>query len=486
MDDSECDILLAMGRRKLASGKLGHSVAPQDEGLSQEERAVLTAFEQRVSLIAGTAARSGQDGADTRPVFKRATPQTGASTDSSDEDPTADHRACRVPGMPNGLHVDTHNAQKRRYASVILYLNSIPPGCGGETVFPHAKNAAAALLQANVTHTHSASRRGSDAHVAHAARELLSKAQAVCTCTLRGTPDAASADPADAASHAHIASPETQTSIDRLAHVRCLGDAIAVCPSKGLCLLFYTRHADTKGQVLACVLMMRREVCGLCVGGGLERLLLFSWRKNESTHCHARACACACALACVRAPSHFSRACCADYQRSMPCHGTVVPRLPTAMKSGFFRCSTLPSQRLGKTHGIVRAHAKRSLAFPFLLPLFYTEPGRYLTQTRARQKFETVALGRQPCERKEMEEGSRGEDAGERVVRSRRVMNEEEVARHVWAHVVLPSCREIQGVTRLEPPASAVAWHYVDDEKSSSTFSSPHVTAGTTCQTNGI
>jgi hypothetical protein len=170
MDDSECDILLAMGRRKLASGKLGHSVAPQDEGLSQEERAALAAFEQRVSLIAGTAARIGRDGADTRPVFKRATAQTGASTDSSDEDPTADHRACRVPGLPNGLHVDTHNAQKRRYASVILYLNSIPPGCGGETVFPHAKHAAAALLQANVTHTNSASRRGSDAHVAHAAR----------------------------------------------------------------------------------------------------------------------------------------------------------------------------------------------------------------------------------------------------------------------------------------------------------------------------
>jgi hypothetical protein len=68
-------------------------------------------------------------------------------------------------------------------------------------------------------------------------------------------------------------------------------------------------------------------------------------------------------------------------------------------------------------------------------------------------------------------------------VRSRRVMSEEEVARHVWAHVVLPSCREMQGVTRLDP-ASAVAWHYVDDEKSSSTFSSPYVTAGATCQTD--
>jgi len=259
MDDGECDILLAMGRRKLASGKLGHSVAPQDEGLSQEERGALTASEQRVSLIAG-----GRDGADTRPVFKRATAQTDASTDSSDEDPTADHRACRAPGLPNGLHVDTHNAQKRRYASIILYLNSIPPGCGGETVFPHAKHAAAALLQANVTHTHSASRRGSDAHVAQAARDLLSKAQAACTCTLRGAPDPADADPADAALHAHIASPETQTSIDRLAHVRCFGDAIAVCPSKGLCLLFYTRHAHTKGQVLACVLMTRRFP-SLCV-----------------------------------------------------------------------------------------------------------------------------------------------------------------------------------------------------------------------------
>ena len=97
MDDGECDILLAMGRRKLASGKLGHSVAPQDEGLSQEERGALTAFEQRVSLIAG-----GRDGADTRPVFKRATAQTDASTDSSDEDPTADHRACRAPGLLNG------------------------------------------------------------------------------------------------------------------------------------------------------------------------------------------------------------------------------------------------------------------------------------------------------------------------------------------------------------------------------------------------
>jgi len=52
--------------------------------------------------------------------------------------------------------------------------------------------------------THSASRRGSDAHVAQAARDLLSKAQAACTCTLRAAPDPADADPADAALHAHI------------------------------------------------------------------------------------------------------------------------------------------------------------------------------------------------------------------------------------------------------------------------------------------
>ena len=259
MNDAECDALLALARRRRESGRLGHSVAPEDEGLLPEECAALAAFEQRISLVTGGAA------ADPRPVFKRDTAESGARLDSSDEEdlgPTEEHRACRAPGLPHGLHVDTHNSQRRRYASVILYLNSIAPGCGGETVFPHASRDAAALLQANVTHTHSASRRGSDVAIARAARSLLSKAQAVCDATHGGGPR------------------ERQTSIDRRVHVRRCGDAMAVCPSKGLCLLFYTRHVLTQGQVSASVPCRMRAL--------FLPLLLHSFSAPPASDCKQR------------------------------------------------------------------------------------------------------------------------------------------------------------------------------------------------------
>lgn len=49
----------------------------------------------------------------------------GESSSEEDHPPQID----KSPGLWNGLHVDTHNGQDRRFASVILYLNDLPPGC---------------------------------------------------------------------------------------------------------------------------------------------------------------------------------------------------------------------------------------------------------------------------------------------------------------------------------------------------------------------
>lgn len=39
-------------------------------------------------------------------------------------------------GLTLGLHVDTTNGKPRRFATGLLYLNDVPAGSGGETVFP--------------------------------------------------------------------------------------------------------------------------------------------------------------------------------------------------------------------------------------------------------------------------------------------------------------------------------------------------------------
>jgi len=115
---------------------------------------------------------------------------------------------------------------------------------------------------------------------------------------------------------------------------------------------------------------MRMCVC-VCVcvyfffcGGGWvgEVVALFLAQERELVVMRVRARVLVCTL-----PLTFRAR--AVLRRSMPCHGMVVPRLQTATKSGFFRCST-PAPWSSPAR-IVRAHATRSLAFPVLMPLFY-------------------------------------------------------------------------------------------------------------------
>mmetsp|Transcript_29530 Transcript_29530/g.41333 ORF Transcript_29530/g.41333 Transcript_29530/m.41333 type:complete len:379 (+) Transcript_29530:71-1207(+) len=64
---------------------------------------------------------------------------------------------------PLGLHLDTNNQCLERHVTAILYLNDVPPECGGGTVFPlartlpsdHSLKAARQLIDAKVTATRS-------------------------------------------------------------------------------------------------------------------------------------------------------------------------------------------------------------------------------------------------------------------------------------------------------------------------------------------
>ena len=229
MSAEECTVLRRLAEKQRASGRLGLGCQADDASLREDERAALAAFEQRVAAITGCAPHDS----DGKAVFKFSCSATG-STDVEEEDEdqgtlTAEQQACRLPGLPMGLHVDTHNQQSRRFASVILYLNTLPPGTGGETVFPNDKTRGEELLQAHLTHTHTASRPGGDPRAQRAAAALLATAQGVCCCD----------------STAHPPSLEASAS----SALRSDGRALAVCPREGQCLLFYTRHPATGGHI---------------------------------------------------------------------------------------------------------------------------------------------------------------------------------------------------------------------------------------------
>jgi hypothetical protein len=233
MSHDDCDILQAVGERQLAQGKIGIGCIPEDEGLDPRERSVLATFEERVSYVTGCEPHAS----DGKAVFKYASADTGCK-DSSDEDGEhllQKHKTRRLSGLPLGLHVDTHNDQLQRFASIILYLNTVPRGSGGETVFPHVRAAGETLLGSKITHTHTASRANSNPDVAKAATALLEAAQSVCcssTSDGKATEEFAGADAA-------VGPP----------FVRRYGEALAVCPQKGLCILFYTRHRSSDGHV---------------------------------------------------------------------------------------------------------------------------------------------------------------------------------------------------------------------------------------------
>ena len=71
---------------------------------------------------------------------------------------------------------------------------------------------------------------------------------------------------------------------------------------------------------------------------------------------------------------------------------------------------------------------------------------------------------------REMDGESRGETRKEtgvndsnlaREAGTRRARGEEDIARHVLSHVVLPDCSEMQGVEQIDE-ATAVQWHPAD------------------------
>lgn len=126
-----------------------------------------------------------------------------------------DHSKTGEP-YPDGLHMDTNNQCMFRHVTCILYLNDVPEGCGGATVFPLARTlpddpalaAARRLLDRKISHTRS--REIVDLGLAEDARRLESRVGA-------NFPD----------------NPDTNT-------------AIQIQPKAGRLLVFFSR--DSEGQ----------------------------------------------------------------------------------------------------------------------------------------------------------------------------------------------------------------------------------------------
>jgi hypothetical protein len=66
-----------------------------------------------------------------------ATPATssGLQGGAGDEVVAATTAGYALPGLTRGLHTDDNGGNERRWATIIVYLNTVPAGCGGETVF---------------------------------------------------------------------------------------------------------------------------------------------------------------------------------------------------------------------------------------------------------------------------------------------------------------------------------------------------------------
>ena len=154
---------------------------------------------------------------------KAITRYSSRSSDESscDEDCQEDLFSHGDNRLPNGVHVDTHNGQDARFVSVILYLNTLPHACGGETVFPQQPELGAVLLSSGVSHTNGCE----DERTHGAATALLASAEEICDSDV------------------------TYRIQDgcRVALRQC-GRGIGICPQKGLAAIFYTRHHCSDGR----------------------------------------------------------------------------------------------------------------------------------------------------------------------------------------------------------------------------------------------
>jgi len=240
MSDVDCEILLALAKKQVF---LGEGVSASDASLLPEERLCISKYEDRVSQLTNCASHDDEQRAtfkitvppmnrkprSSSSVFKRVArrcrPRHGSSCSSSSEqncssDDNSDEDCSESCRFKNGLHVDTHNGQDHRFVSIILYLNTLTPECGGETVFPHDIVAGASLLKDDITHT---------AHATEPAREsLLAAANRVCETKV-------SSIVSDEGGH--------------FALVRRCGAGVGVLPRQGLAIVFYTRHSKTGGCV---------------------------------------------------------------------------------------------------------------------------------------------------------------------------------------------------------------------------------------------
>jgi hypothetical protein len=147
----------------------------------------------------------------------------------------ADRVACGFevprPAAACGLCVITIYMRLNDLKWTCRYLNDVPPGQGGETVFPCCSVAGQRLLDADITHTHSAGRLGSNSAECQAAVELLESARTVCCSSSNIDISAVGIERA-------VCAPKGD------------GRALGIRPCKGFALLFYTRHKESGLSIL--------------------------------------------------------------------------------------------------------------------------------------------------------------------------------------------------------------------------------------------
>lgn len=199
-----------------------HTTAP----MNVSERAAMERFEARVAEVTGCE----QNELETDAKFK----YTRCLIEPEQEE---EEKGAGREYLGLGLHVDTHNASntnqrssKHILASVILYLNSLPPGSGGETVFPNQPKAGGRLLDLGITHTDVPVTRGVDFRTGQintvepkASQVLLDAGEEVCRC--------------DA------------TPVGPILVRRSPSGGVGVLPTRGLAVVLYTRHEGSGGVV---------------------------------------------------------------------------------------------------------------------------------------------------------------------------------------------------------------------------------------------
>ncbi len=126
LSPEECEALIELGKR----GGCASRPALWQPGSCYPHRASTKSMLEDQTMLEGIRRRAAL-------VF--GIPLDSNSPTSCQISFTAPEPACPPDSASIGLHIDQNNSNDDRWATVLVYLNSLPPNCGGCTVWPCAR-----------------------------------------------------------------------------------------------------------------------------------------------------------------------------------------------------------------------------------------------------------------------------------------------------------------------------------------------------------